>query len=216
MFIPENFMGEDMGLVLRTLLKQWASYLLDSCRREESPGDDKTGKLQKERQTKNSDVWFVPGSFGNKDTITRNDIEIPAGRKLFIVAASADASTAEPPYNKDTPPEKLRRGAKAILNEFNEAYVQIDGQKYSKDDGLTQVVTEPFEIRFVDGNPYDKEYGVKAGRATMVCAALVAYVEPLTEGPHKITVYSRRGDDEFQVNVIHDVKVVPLTDIATA
>jgi hypothetical protein len=198
-----KMMAEDMGL-MRTLLREWALYLLDSCRREESPGDDKTGELQKPRQT-NRNVWFLPGSFGNQDVITRNNIDIPAGRKLFIVAASADTSTAEPPYNQNTPPEQLTQGAEAILDRFNDAYVEIDGQRH----GLTKVVTEPFGIQFVDGNPYAEKYGVKAGPARMVCAARVAYVGPLSEGPHKITVYSRRDDDNFQVNVIDNVRVTP-------
>lgn len=199
-------MSQDM----KTPLSQWALYMLDSYRRDESPGDDKTGKLQKKRQP-NQEVWFLPGSFGNQDIITRNDIDIPAGRKLFCVAASGDQSTAERPCNESTTPQELRQRAEDTLDRFNEAYVEIDGQKYSKDKGLQKVVTEPFDIKFVEGNPYATEYGVKAGPAKMVCAALVAYVGPLSEGKHKITVYSKRNDDNFQVNVVYNVRVLPPT-----
>jgi hypothetical protein len=199
-------MAQDM----ETLLSQWAKYLLDSYRRDESPGDDKTGKLQEKKQT-NQDVWFLPGSFGNEDIIARKNVKIPAGRKLFCVAASADVSTREPPYNESTPPGKLRQDAEDILNGFTEAYVEIDGQRYSKDDGLKKVVTQLFPIEFADGNPYAEKYRVSAGSAKMVCAALVAYVEPLSQGPHKITVYCRRGDDNFKVNVTYDVTVIPPT-----
>ena len=131
---------------LNDLLEKWSIWLFE---RNSNAGNDANGTTVATKNGSNS-TWFLPGTFGTRQTSPRN-LQVPNGKRLFIVVASCHATKEELKPGDTADHANLLRLAKEI-DVWDDLSLTIDGSDFT--DMLRPAETEKFGIKIPAGSFY--------------------------------------------------------------
>ncbi len=169
-----------------------------SFNKDYGPVADLSGKLCGLGQNKDSDVWFLAGSYSTKSVV--RECTIPQGKVLFFPIINAiQNSTKEKTRTCNDVTQSVKKRTQIPYNLF----VRIDGI----------LLTNPYKHRETSTicfDPMEKFYGNKTTKSWAYPAASDGYwiaLEPLSLGTH---VLQFGGDiHQFKQDITYKIHVVP-------
>lgn len=198
---------------LKVLMKEWSRWLLEKDADHDPAADTGANVILGENQGKN--IWFIPGTWGRTD-IGRRKLQVPVGKKLFIVVGSSHATKDELPIGQQSTPQNLKNYAVA-LDENWSSTVLLKGPTENgpwTNLQLTTVPTDMFKVNIPRDNGYAKVPGIHGNGIDMVTVGRVHLFTPPSGKTHLIvgalspaTNIGRRGEGRYSVNVEYEITV---------
>ena len=209
------------------LLTEWCKWMLQQAGPTDTSNDWKAGTIvqtenENGSQKYHNDIWFIPGTWGDVLIPDRDQVKVPFGRKLFVIAGSSHVTPPELPNGTPNTPANLKAQLAKIDALWLSPSVHV-GPTVDKlaPVALTRVETSaPIQVNINAGSKYtvltkgNGQAGV-SGNQDMMASASVCTVN-LARGDTFITIAGQsrkdettgsRGEKEYNVHVRYKITV---------